>query len=47
MASGETNYGIARRLAITEGTVKTHVSNILHKLEAVNRAQAVSLWSGQ
>jgi DNA-binding CsgD family transcriptional regulator len=44
MATGETNYQIARRLVISEGTVKTHVSNILGKLKAANRAQAVSLW---
>jgi DNA-binding NarL/FixJ family response regulator len=44
MAAGETNYQIARRLAISEGTVKTHVSSILNKLSAANRAQAVSLW---
>jgi DNA-binding CsgD family transcriptional regulator len=47
MAQGETNYGIARHLHITEGTAKTHVSNILHKLDAANRAQAVSRWSGR
>ncbi|HZZ47412.1 MAG TPA: LuxR C-terminal-related transcriptional regulator [Pseudonocardia sp.] len=47
MAQGETNYGIARHLHITEGTAKTHVSNILHKLGASNRAQAVSRWSGR
>jgi DNA-binding CsgD family transcriptional regulator len=44
MAAGETNYQIARRLMITVGTVKTHVSSILHKLNAANRAQAVSRW---
>jgi DNA-binding NarL/FixJ family response regulator len=44
MAAGETNYRIARLLDITEGTAKTHVSNILQKLDAANRAQAVSRW---
>ena len=44
MAAGETNYRIARLLSITEGTAKTHVSNILQKFHASNRAQAVSLW---
>lgn len=44
MAAGETNYRIARLLDITEGTAKTHVSNILQKLGASNRAQAVSRW---
>ncbi|MGQ0466993.1 MAG: LuxR C-terminal-related transcriptional regulator [Sporichthyaceae bacterium] len=45
MARGETNARIARRLAITEGTVKTHVQSILRKLGAANRAEAVSLWT--
>lgn len=45
MARGETNARIARRLAITEGTVKTHVQSILRKLGAANRAEAVSLWA--
>jgi DNA-binding NarL/FixJ family response regulator len=44
MARGETNGGIARRLNITEGTVKTHVQAILRKLGAANRAEAVSMW---
>ncbi len=45
MARGETNGRIARRLAITEGTVKTHVQSILRKLNAANRAEAVSVWT--
>jgi len=44
VADGETNRAIGRRLTLSEGTVKTHVSNILHKLDASNRAQAVALW---
>lgn len=44
MAAGATNGEIARRLVITEGTVKTHVSHILRKLRAANRAQAVSTY---
>jgi DNA-binding CsgD family transcriptional regulator len=44
MARGETNGRIARRLTITEGTVKTHVQAILRKLGAANRAEAVSMW---
>jgi DNA-binding CsgD family transcriptional regulator len=44
MAAGETNYRISRLLDIAESTVKTHVSNILRKLDAANRAQAVSRW---
>lgn len=42
MADGLTNPEIARRLVISEGTVKTHVSNLLRKLRASNRAQAAS-----
>jgi DNA-binding CsgD family transcriptional regulator len=42
MAAGHTNAAIARRLTIAEGTVKSHVSNLLRKLRATNRAQAVS-----
>jgi DNA-binding CsgD family transcriptional regulator len=42
MAAGETNSGIAQRLVISEGTVKSHVKHILRKLRATNRAEAVS-----
>jgi DNA-binding CsgD family transcriptional regulator len=42
MAAGETNAGIASRLVISEGTVKSHVKHILRKLSASNRAEAVS-----
>lgn len=42
MASGETNAGIAAKLVISEGTVKSHVKHILRKLRAANRAEAVS-----
>jgi FixJ family two-component response regulator len=42
MASGETNRGIAERLVISDGTVKSHVKHILRKLHAVNRADAAS-----
>lgn len=45
MAAGHTNGAIARRLVISEGTVKTHVSNVLRKLRVTNRTQAVSLVS--
>jgi LuxR family transcriptional regulator, regulator of acetate metabolism len=44
MAGGATNGEIARRLVVTEGTVKTHVKHVLRKLGAVNRAQAVSFY---
>jgi DNA-binding CsgD family transcriptional regulator len=42
MALGETNVQIAHRLFVSEGTVKSHVKHILRKLEAANRAEAVS-----
>ena len=42
MAAGETNAGIASRLVVSEGTVKSHVKHILRKLRAANRAEAVS-----
>lgn len=44
MASGESNRLIAQRLSISEGTVKTHISHILRKLDAANRAEAVAFW---
>lgn len=40
LAQGVSNRDIAEKLIITEGTVKTHVSNILGKLQAENRTQA-------
>jgi DNA-binding CsgD family transcriptional regulator len=44
IAKGETNTQIAHRLVISEGTVKSHVKHILRKLNAANRAEAVSLY---
>lgn len=43
MAAGQTNAEIARRLFVSEATVKTHVSHVLKKLGASNRAQAASI----
>lgn len=40
VARGLTNEEIARELHISEATVRTHVSNILGKLNLVNRTQA-------
>lgn len=43
MAAGLKNAQIAERLTISTSTVKFHVRNILSKLEASNRAEAVTL----
>jgi NarL family two-component system response regulator LiaR len=40
-ACGRTNQEIAANLVISEWTVRTHISNILSKLELSNRTQAV------
>jgi DNA-binding NarL/FixJ family response regulator len=40
IASGKSNKEIATSLFITEKTVKTHVSNVLAKLELADRTQA-------
>jgi len=42
LARGRTTAQIAFELFISENTVKTHVRHILEKLEASNRAEAVS-----
>ncbi|HEX3610571.1 MAG TPA: LuxR C-terminal-related transcriptional regulator [Sporichthyaceae bacterium] len=44
LAEGDTNARIARRLVVSEGTVKTHVKHILRKLGAANRAEAAARW---
>jgi DNA-binding NarL/FixJ family response regulator len=41
MAEGLSNQEIAKELFLSENTVKTHVSNILFKLEAKRRMKAV------
>jgi LuxR family maltose regulon positive regulatory protein len=43
IAEGLMNQEIADKLFISKNTVKTHVKNILLKLEAENRSQAVSI----
>ena len=42
LAQGKTTSQVAGELFISENTVKTHVRHILEKLEASNRAEAVS-----
>ena len=41
VGTGISNTDIARRLTITEGTVKTHLNRIMSKLGLASRAQAV------
>jgi DNA-binding NarL/FixJ family response regulator len=43
LAAGASNREIGEKLYLAEGTVKNHVSNILGKLHAANRTQAVAL----
>ncbi len=42
LAEGATNARIADALVITTGTAKWHVHNILGKLNAANRTEAVA-----
>lgn len=42
ISQGATNRKIADKLIISEGTVKTHVKHILHKLDAQNRTDAIA-----
>lgn len=43
VARGENNPAIARRLALSDKTVRNHLSNILVKLHAADRAEAIVL----
>ena len=43
LATGETNRQIARRLFVSEETVKSHVASILRKLEVSDRTSAAVL----
>lgn len=42
LVCGQTNSEVARRLSLTESTVKFHVQNLLRKLRLPNRASAVA-----
>jgi two-component system NarL family response regulator len=43
MADGKSNAEIAEVLGRAEGTMKIHVHNILQKLDATDRTQAVTI----
>jgi len=43
VVAGNSNAGIARRLGVSEGTVKTHLSNIYARLEVSSRVEASRL----
>jgi NarL family two-component system response regulator LiaR len=43
MAEGLHNQEIAERLVVSRSTVKTHVSNVLAKLDVGSRAEAIAL----
>jgi DNA-binding CsgD family transcriptional regulator len=42
VAAGHTNAQIARRLGVSEGTVRTHLENIYHRLDVSSRTAAVT-----
>jgi DNA-binding NarL/FixJ family response regulator len=42
VATGKTNRAVASELSISLETVRTHVSNILTKLDAPNRSAAAA-----
>lgn len=42
LAHGATDADLARKFVVSEGTIKTHVHNILRKLGVRNRTQAVA-----
>ncbi len=44
LAEGASNAGIGKALIISEATVKSHVRNILRKVGAANRTEAVSIF---
>ncbi len=47
IAEGMTNAAIAKRLVVTEGTIKWHVKQILAKTGSANRAEAIARVLGE
>ncbi|GAA3268898.1 response regulator transcription factor [Dactylosporangium vinaceum] len=47
LCAGHSNAAIARRLLLTEKTVKNHLHHIFTKLGATNRTEAAMRWSGR
>jgi len=43
VADGLSNREIGQRLSISDGTVQSHIKNLLDKLEAKNRAHAAAI----
>jgi DNA-binding CsgD family transcriptional regulator len=46
IVAGQSNRAISTRLVVSEGTVKSHVKQILRKLGAVNRSEAIARYLG-
>jgi DNA-binding NarL/FixJ family response regulator len=42
LAAGHTNAQIARRLGLSEGTVRTHLEHIYRRLHVSSRAAAIT-----
>jgi DNA-binding NarL/FixJ family response regulator len=42
VASGLTNAEIGERLSLSLNTIKTYLHNVMHKLDARNRAQLIT-----
>ena len=41
LASGKTYKQVANALQVSQSTIRNHLHNVYHKLEVVDRAQAV------
>ncbi|MBM1175520.1 response regulator transcription factor [Microvirga arabica] len=46
LMQGAPNKAIARKLDVTEATIKVHVKGLLHKIGVANRTQA-AMWASQ